>query len=80
VHLKHSQGQGVSTDELKKVENYLRRVFSNEAIRVRSLRRKDETAEVFVGEEPVGVLHRDDEEGELSYHFTMTILDLDFEG
>jgi hypothetical protein len=68
----------VSIDELKKVETYLRRVFSNQAIRVRALRKGD-TAEVFIGEEAIGVLHRDDDEGELSFHFTMTILDVDFD-
>lgn len=65
-------------DELKKVEAYLRRKFSNQSIRVKALR-KNETAEVFIGDEAVGILHRDNDEGELSYHFTMTVLDLDFE-
>ena len=65
-------------DELKKVETYLRRVFKNDAIRVRAMRKK-ETAEVLIGEEAIGILHRDEEEGELSYHFTMSILDVDFD-
>ena len=64
-------------DDLKKVETYLRRLFKNDDIRVRALRKK-ETAEVFIGDEAIGILHRDDEDGELSYHFTMSILDVDF--
>jgi Protein of unknown function (DUF3126) len=67
----------VSIEELKKVERYLRRLFANESIAVRARPRKDDSAEVFVGEEFVGVVYRDDEDDELSYNFTMAILDYD---
>lgn len=69
----------MSIEELKKVERYLRRLFSNESIAVRARPRKDDSAEVFVGEEFVGVIYRDDEDDELSYNFTMAILDIDLE-
>ena len=64
-------------EELKKVELYLRRLFGNETIRVKARPRKDDSAEVFIGEEFVGVIYRDDEDEELSYNFTMAILDID---
>ena len=64
-------------DELKKVERYLRRLFANETISVKARPRKDDSGEVFVGEEFVGVIYRDDEDAELSYNFTMAILDYD---
>ena len=32
---------------------------------------------MFIGEEFVGVIYRDDEDDELSYNFTMAILDYD---
>jgi hypothetical protein len=67
----------VTIDELKKVERYLRRLFANERITVKARPRKDDSAEVFIGEEFVGVVYRDDEEGELSYNFSMAILDVD---
>ena len=35
---------------------------------------------MFVGEEFIGVIYRDDEDGELSYNFTMAILDDDLDG
>ena len=35
--------------------------------------------DVDIGDEFVGVLFRDDEDGELSYNFTMAILDIDLE-
>jgi len=67
----------VTGDELKKVERYLRRLFANETISVKARPRKDDSGEVFVGEEFVGVIYRDDEDAELSYNFTMAILDYD---
>ena len=67
----------MTSEELKKVERYLRRLFANETIAIKARPRKDDSAEVFVGEEFVGVIYRDDEDAELSYNFTMAILDYD---
>lgn len=64
-------------EELKKVETYLRRLFGNETIRVKARPRKDDSGEVFIGEEFIGVVYRDDEDEELSYNFTMAILEMD---
>lgn len=67
-------------DELKKLETYLQRLFANSTIRVKARTRKDDSAEVFVGEEFIGVLYRDDEDEELSYNLSMAILDIDLKG
>jgi hypothetical protein len=67
----------VTIDELKKVERYLRKLFNNQTIAVKARPRKDDSAEVFIGEEFIGVIYRDDEDDELSYNFTMAILDAD---
>jgi hypothetical protein len=67
----------VTIEELKKLEAYFRRLFGNGAIRVKARPRKDDSAEVFIGEEFVGVIYRDDEDDELSYNFSMAILEMD---
>jgi len=64
-------------EELKQLEGYLRRLFGNESIKVKARPRKDDSAEVFIGEEFVGVIYRDDEDDELSYNFSMAILAMD---
>ena len=64
-------------EELKKIEAYLRRLFANNAIQVKARPRKDDSAEVFVGEEFIGLLYRDEEDNELAYNFSMSILDYD---
>ena len=68
-------------DELKKIEAYLRKTFRLTELEVRPRPRKTDSAEVYLGEEFLGVLYRDDEDGEddVSYNFQMAILDIDLE-
>lgn len=63
----------------EKVQTYLRRLFGNAQIRVVALPKKKDTAEVYIGEEFIGVLSEDREDGDLSYSFNMAILDIDLE-
>lgn len=66
--------------EIAKLEAYMRRTFGNETLSVRPRPRKTDSAEVYLGEEFIGVLYRDEDEGELSWNFTMAILEIDLEG
>jgi hypothetical protein len=72
-------GRTMEKAELTKVESYLRRAFTNAAIRVVPRPKKKDSAEVYIGEEFVGVLSEDNEDGEKSYFFEMAILDTDLE-
>lgn len=65
--------------ELTKVESYLRRTFNNAGIRVVPRPKKKDSAEVYIGEEFIGVLSEDTEDGDKSYFFEMAILDTDLE-
>jgi hypothetical protein len=67
----------VTRDEIIKLERYLQRVFRLPALQVKQRPRKEDSAEVYVGDEFIGVLFRDDEEGETAYQFQMAILDYD---
>jgi hypothetical protein len=73
------KGFGVDKTEMAKIERYLRQTFANHAIRVTARPKKTDSAEVYVGEEFVGVLYVDDEDGDRSFNFTMAILDTDLE-
>ncbi len=66
-------------DEIVKLNKYLRTTFALAALSVRKRPQKDDSAEVYIGEEFIGVISRDEEDGELSYHFSMAILDIDLE-
>ncbi len=65
--------------ELDRVQSYLRKLFQNQTFRVVARPRKDDSAEVYLGEEFIGVLFRDDEDGDLSYNFQMAILETDLD-
>jgi len=69
----------VDVQEVKKLDAYLKRLFANQRIRVVPRPKKDDSAEVYVGDEFVGVLFVDDEDDERSYNFQMAILATDLE-
>ena len=66
--------------ELVRVQTYLRKVFGAKTLSVRARPKVKDSAEVYVGDEFVGTLSRDDDDGELCYQFQMAILELDLEG
>ncbi|MGJ3262997.1 DUF3126 family protein [Salinarimonas rosea] len=70
----------MTKSELAKVESYLRRTFANHSITVRARPKKDDSAEVYIGDEFIGVLFLDDEDEDRSYQFQMAILETDIEG
>ncbi len=60
--------------EIKSLEKYLRKTFDLEAIEVKKRARKQDSVEVFVKDEFVGVIYKDDEDNEVTYQFQMAIL------
>lgn len=66
-------------DEIRKLEKFFRQKFEMPSIQVRRRPQKDDSAEVYLADEFIGVLFRDDEDGDLSYNFQMAILDIDLE-
>ena len=66
-------------DEIAKLTKFMRAKFELASLSVRKRPQKNDSAEVYVGEEFIGVIFRDDEDGELSYNFSMAILDIDLE-
>jgi hypothetical protein len=69
----------VEVQEIRKLESYLRRLFGNAKLRVVPRPKKDDSAEVYVGDEFIGVLFVDDEDDERSYNFQMAILATDLD-
>jgi len=69
----------VNKTELAQVERYLRQTFANHSLRVVARPKKEDSAEVYVGDEFIGVLFLDDEDGDRSFNFNMAILETDLE-
>jgi len=69
----------VNPQEMVRVQAYLRKVFGTKTLSVRARPKIKDSAEVYVGEEFLGTLTRDEDEGELCYQFQMAILEVDLE-
>lgn len=69
----------MNPQELVKLQTYLRKVFGAKTLSVRARPKVKDSAEVYVGDEFVGTLTVDEEDGERAYQFQMAILDMDLE-
>jgi len=77
--IEHARESSVDIQEIRKIEAYMRRLFGNARLRVVPRPKKDDSAEIYIGEEFIGVLFVDDEDDERSYNFQMAILGTDLE-
>ncbi len=63
--------------EIIKLQKYLQMKFSNRNIDVRPRNKQNDSVEVYLGEEFLGLIYVDDEDGDKSYNFQMAILEED---
>jgi hypothetical protein len=63
--------------EIIKLQKYLQLKFGNRAIDVRPRNKQTDSVEVYLGEEFLGLIYVDDEDGDKSYNFQMAILEED---
>jgi hypothetical protein len=61
----------VDVQEIRKLDAYLRKLFGSPTLRV--VPKGAKSANVFIGEDDIGELTLDDEDGDLSYNFRMVI-------
>ena len=64
--------------DIRKIDTYLKQKFGNDRLRVVARTRKKDSAEVYMGEEYVGVLFFDEKDGRSSF-FELPILALDLD-
>ena len=63
--------------EIARIEDYLRSTFGSPKIRIAPPKKGGAPIEVSIADEFIGVLHRDEDDGEVSYSLTISILDED---
>ncbi len=63
--------------DIARVQTYLRRLLGSERLTLVPPTRKGMSVEVAVNDEVIGTIHRDDEEGEVSYAVHITVLEED---
>ena len=67
----------VDRSEISRLQKYLRDTFRLDTITLRERTQKDDSCEVYIGDEFIGVVFKDDEDDEISYAFQMAILEID---
>ena len=66
-------------EEIAKLTKFFRDKFNLPSLVVKARPQKKDFAEVYLGDEFLGPIYRDEEDGELSFNFSMAILDIDLE-
>jgi hypothetical protein len=71
------QERKVTESEVKKLQTYLCEKFGSDNFHLVERVRAEDSLEVYLGEEFMGTLYRDEDDGDISYDFNMAILEID---
>ncbi|MCB1550301.1 MAG: DUF3126 family protein [Hyphomicrobiaceae bacterium] len=67
-------------NDIPRLQRFLQQRFGLTTIEVRPAGKKTDMAEVYIKDEFIGTITRDDEDEETTFYFEMPILEVDFEG
>jgi hypothetical protein len=67
----------VTRSEIWRLEKYLRSLFRLDTITIVERPKQQDSVEVHINGDFIGVLFKDEEDGETSYAFNMAILEMD---
>lgn len=69
----------MNADELTLLTKYFRKTFDNPSLEVKARPKINDSAELYLGEEFLGIVTKIEDEGEVSFDLSMSILDFDLE-
>ena len=64
-------------EEIQQVQNFLTKKFRGADIKLKSREETDDSVEFIIDGETLGIVFKDDEDGDICYHVQMTILSED---
>ena len=67
----------MNTKETMQLQTHLRTTFDNDSLNIMKRKGQDDSVEVNVGDEFIGIIYKDIDEGETSYQFHMAIIEED---
>lgn len=70
----------MNVSESEKVQQFLRKKFGNNAITLKARGETADSVELLIDDETMGIVFRDDEDGDICYHVQMTVLSEDLDG
>jgi hypothetical protein len=74
-NLSRDRREPLKPEEIRKLDAFFKRTFQNPRLEVKARPRKDDSAEVYVGDEFLGIVFKDEDDGD--YNFSMAILEID---
>ncbi len=63
--------------EILRIQAYLRVKFNTEQLTLKKRKEVNDSVEVLMGGEFIGLIYKDEDDGEISYDFNMPILEID---
>lgn len=69
----------MNAEELALLTKYFRKTFDNPSLVVKARPKIKDSAELYLGEEFLGIVTKIEDEGEVSFDLSMSILDFDLE-
>ena len=70
----------IQPEEVSKLQAYLQNTFKTTGFALKMREKATDSVEVLLNGEFIGVLYKTIDEGETSYDFNMSILDIDLDG
>lgn len=67
----------MNSTEIEKVQRFLRQRFANHEITLKKRAETADSAEFLLHGETLGIVFRDDEDGDVCYHVQLTVLNED---
>lgn len=67
----------INSLDIRRLEAYLHTTFGNTGISLRERPKADDSAEVLLNGEFIGLIYKDEEDGGISFDFNMAILEED---
>jgi len=67
----------VTPNEIARLQAYLQGKFNNNMIKLIRRPKAGDSVEMMLGEEFIGVIYKDDDEGEVSYSMNVCVLEED---
>lgn len=69
----------MNVSETDKVQRFLRQRFGNQDITLKARGETSDSVELLIDGETMGIVFRDDEDGDICYHVQMTVLSEDLD-
>lgn len=67
----------MTAEEIQKLEKYLKKLFNSDEIELRRAPKIQDMVELHKGDEFLGTIYKDTEDGDLSYQVNFVVLDMD---